>query len=42
MTDNTDTLALVMKHAKKYPHKVSTVIVAVLEHIANDRALRKK
>ncbi|XP_076445486.1 DNA-dependent protein kinase catalytic subunit-like [Babylonia areolata] len=39
---NIDSMVVLMKHAKKHPHSVCSLLVAVLEYVARDRGLRKK
>ena len=39
---NTDSVAMMMRHAGKDPHRVCSVLVAVLDHVGRDRSLRKK
>ncbi|KAL8588517.1 hypothetical protein ACOMHN_043866 [Nucella lapillus] len=42
MGANADCVAVLMKQAKEHPHRVCSLLVAVLEHAGRDRALRKK
>ena len=39
---DTDSVAIIMRHAEKDPHRVCGILVAMLDHLARDRSLRKK